>query len=107
MQIQDILLKITDLAVSHRNQEDDEISYIYEIEGYELILGYLIHASIVLGEHDLKGLYESNEAYEENRYDPLTDIQLEVLSENPPFQVHPDALKLYQHHAQAFWPEIE
>ena len=100
---EEIKIKITELAAKHKLEEDDESAFGYEMEAEDLILAYLVENNIKLGDYDLKGLLEYDEEYELDRSDILGDLQLDLMNETPPFEVHPDAKELFEFFNVAFW----
>jgi hypothetical protein len=104
MTIQEIKDRIIDLAAKHKEEEDDEFAFCHENEAEDLILAYLVVNNIKLGDYDLKGLLEYDEEYELDRSDILGDLQLDLMNETPPFEVHEDAKELFDFYNEAFWP---
>jgi hypothetical protein len=35
----------------------------------------------------------------------MGDLQLDLMNETPPFEVHPDAKGLFDYYNEAFWPD--
>jgi hypothetical protein len=108
MTVQEIKDKIVDLAAKHKQEEDDESAFSYEIDAEDLILAYLVANNISLGSYDLKGLLEYEDVYElEDRRDILGDLQMDLSSDSAPFEVHPDAKDLFNFYEKTFWPDYE
>ena len=107
MTIQEIKDKIVGIAAKHKQEEDDEFAFGYEMEAEDLILKYLVENNIKLGDYDLKGLLNYDEEYEENRSDILEELQLDLMKERPPFEVHKDAKELFEFYEKEFWREEE
>lgn len=107
MTIQEVEQEISNLAEQHRKESEDEFAFLYEINAYELIVKYLVSKNIQLGNYDLAGLSENKEEYEFEKEELHADIQESVLADPPAFIVHPDALRLYTYHKNAFWPDME
>ena len=100
-----IIVKITVLAEKHKQEDDDELAFGLEMEAEDLILAYLVEHKIKVGDYDLKGLLEYDEEYELDRVDILRNLQLDLMKELPPFEVHPDAKRLFEFYNEAFWPD--
>ena len=107
MTIQEIKDIIIDLAAKHKQEEEDEFAFCHENEAEDLILAYLVANKIKLGDYDLKGLLEYHEEYEENRSDIMGDLQLDLMNEPTPFEVHPEARELFDFYKESFWPDDE
>jgi hypothetical protein len=105
MTIQEIKNQIEQLALKHHSEQDDELAYLFEMKADELILQYLVSNNITAGNYDLLGLLNNNEEYEDNRTEIIADLQLEVLMDPAPFNVHPDLKELYTFYQATFWPD--
>jgi hypothetical protein len=97
--------QIAQLAVKHQESDDDELAALYEMNVYSSILKYMFEHNLKAGDYDIEGLAKNDEKYEEDWFDIVTDLNLDALQENPPFDVHPDVKELFEYFEENFWPE--
>jgi hypothetical protein len=107
MTVDEIKSRIAALADQHKKESDDEFSYLYELEAYELIIGYMADHHLTFGDYDIKGLHQGAEEYEFDRAEILADMQLEVLNEQSSLDIHPDIRLLFEFHKKSFWPDTQ
>jgi hypothetical protein len=102
-----ILSDISKLAAQHAVEEDSELAYYFELEGYELIARWLLQEKIDTGTFLLTELLDETSDLYDDRFDYLSDLQLAAISEQAPFSIAPEMKELFLFHQQAFWPDTE
>ena len=103
MELENIKSKIKDLAFEIHQQDYDENCMLFEMDANYEILAYLLDKNISLGDYNLDDLYNDyDNKYVDNWFDIMQELNSAVVSDNPPFAIHPEALELFNCFNTAF-----
>ena len=99
-------MAIEDFANRHRQAQDDELAGLYEMNVYNMILGFMIENGITVGDYNIQKLFNKDEELYEDWFQILCDMHLDILMDPPPFEVHPDLKELFCFFDKAFWGDV-